>query len=141
MNFPICSVTAQSLLVSNFAELAQVAGALKDIVAKVPHAFKHSLENVIHQVCLVFCIVTAHLTFHKISATSHQYEQSKESSVVEAEEKHTTFAEEFVKQYDAVVHHLLISFQSLRGRIQAVPRTNRDKPEDAENEEPEESNK
>ena len=42
------------------------------------------------------------------------------------------FSEEFVKQYDEVVQHMLIAFQNLRTRIQSIPRTDREAEPDAE---------
>lgn len=65
----------------------------------------------------------------KISGTSRHYEESKEKLTAESDKKHASFADEFVKQYDEIVHHLLVSFQSIRTRIQAVPRSDNEKDE------------
>lgn len=74
------------------------------------------------------------ITFQKNADLCIQFEEAQKEVAGNEEHNSKAFAEEFVKQYDDVVQHLLISFQSLRTRIRDLPRTDREAEADAETE-------
>jgi hypothetical protein len=65
-------------------------------------------------------------TSSKITETANQYDQSKNSATNRDAKNTTTFSENFVKLYDEVLQHLLLAFQNLRARIQAIPTSDKD---------------
>eukprot|EP00026_Physarum_polycephalum_P000014 Phypoly_transcript_00014.p1 GENE.Phypoly_transcript_00014~~Phypoly_transcript_00014.p1 ORF type:complete len:3744 (+),score=763.97 Phypoly_transcript_00014:755-11233(+) len=115
-SFPICTASVQSLLKSNFVEIKQVSSWLTEIYDKVPYALQHSFK----------CIT------EESAELSHQFEEYQQSVENHTTTSVTTFSEEFVKQYDQVVEHMLIAFQELRNRINKIPRTDRDAEAEAE---------